>query len=743
MAGSTECYRNGRLGGKTHILKRIIAIIVLFFMIFDNAAGSSWEWKTYTSMHNIRALCESQRRIWCGTGGGLLAFDSITQTFESWTNTEGLVSNRITAVAPDNEGRVWIGFEDGMVQRYNPQTTHWFSIDDYRGNQITCLYAQRDTLLIGLDIGVSLYLVSREEVKETYHNFGFLSDVGGYRIDIPVNEILLIGQEIWVGTEEGLAYSRLDYTNLLDPENWSQMTVSHGIPDNHIMALAFMDNTLYAGTPQGVAAWDGEAWSVISNRYVYDLSVHDDRLYVAAENGVSYWSQGAWQSLPVATSPIYLLTSSSMLWGGSGDGLHAYSSEAATWTAFYPDCPSSNLISDVAVDGYGKVWCASRDKAFFRYDGSHWASFHTKVLPGTKNNDFVSVVVDPDNTAWFGSWGGGAVSVQSDSVLQFYRAENGYLAGISEDPNFAVVPDMAVDASGTLWLLNYRSVTNQPLIAITNDSQWIYYGLADGLPTTFMRVLTVDREGRKWIGTDSDGIVILNDNGTPSDKIDDPPLDRLTTANGLESNEITALAADRDGGVWIGTSEGLHYYFLGSVTRRYGLPSDNISALAVDGASNLWVGTGEGLCVFFENAYQCTLFTVNNSGLVNNEISALSLDPQSGMLYVGTSQGLSSLSTPFSEPQAELTNLNVYPNPFVPAQHGSVSIDNLAYGVNVHIYSASGYLVREFPRENVYGKRLLWEGTNQDGQPVPGGVYLIVVATEDGQNLVGKVAIVR
>ena len=124
-----------------------------------------------------------------------------------------------------------------------------------------------------------------------------------------------------------------------------------------------------------------------------------------------------------------------------------------------------------------------------------------------------------------------------------------------------------------------------------------------------MRSIAVDLENRKWVGTDDQGVFIIDDNGTPSIKSDDPPVDKITTSGILENNYISALAVDREGAVWIGTQEGLYYYFYGYIERRYGALSDYVTCLTVDGENNLWVGTNTGVSLFLNEQYTWQHFT--------------------------------------------------------------------------------------------------------------------------------------
>ena len=128
---------------------------------------------------------------------------------------------------------------------------------------------------------------------------------------------------------------------------------------------------------------------------------------------------------------------------------------------------------------------------------------------------------------------------------------------------------------------------------------------------------------------------------------------------------------------------------------------------------------------------------------MSNAINSLFLEATSGTLVVGTNNGLSVLKTPYSEPRSDLSELKMYPNPFIPQQHAQLTIDDLTEHVTVTIFSASGYRVRHFSQDQIYGKRLIWSGTDDRGEPVPGGIYLVIIHAESGEQRVGKVAVVR
>ncbi|OQY09391.1 MAG: hypothetical protein B6I28_03130, partial [Fusobacteriia bacterium 4572_132] len=75
--------------------------------------------------------------------------------------------------------------------------------------------------------------------------------------------------------------------------------------------------------------------------------------------------------------------------------------------------------------------------------------------------------------------------------------------------------------------------------------------------------------------------------------------DKLTTENGLISDEVMCLTQDNNGFLWIGTKIGLNRYD-GCEYKKYSQNNNNfkndyINTLYADKEDNLWVGTGVGL----------------------------------------------------------------------------------------------------------------------------------------------------
>jgi len=114
-----------------------------------------------------------------------------------------------------------------------------------------------------------------------------------------------------------------------------------------------------------------------------------------------------------------------------------------------------------------------------------------------------------------------------------------------------------------------------------------------------VNAMLIDEAGRKWFGSVS-GLYMF----------DGQHWQLYTSANGLLNNDVTALAHDTDGNIWVGYETtrtngepvGGLSRFDGQHWQHYTIARDvlgnTVRAIAVDPAGRLWFGTGHGLGMF-------------------------------------------------------------------------------------------------------------------------------------------------
>lgn len=702
------------------------------------ALAAEWEWQTFTNATDVRQILAADSLVWAATNGGLLRFSPATGRFTPFVNTDGLASNDIKAVERDQSGRIWIAGANGVVNVYTPSSRRMQTITDYQGQSINDLTAYGDSIFVSLGIGVSLFDIRRWEVKETYK-------IG------EVTRTLLDGRRIWTACPDGVRTSHLDLPNLMAPSAWTRYTMTDGLPHNQALSLASFGGQLFVGTAKGLGIFNGTAWlpGELKDNSIADLAVWEGKLAVDAgwaivqRNGAnSFTTLG--NALSRATS--LGVDSSGRLWAGiSSGGLAWYDPAHLRWISEIPDGPADNKFTALVFDRSGNLWTASSSSGISRYDGTSWRIFNKNngTLP---SNDFRTLAVDARNRVWAGSWGGGIAifTTRGDSIAITTLGSKDGLAGISVNPDYVVITSLMNDGKGNLWLLNYQADNLQILDVADSLGNWQYFTTRDGIKSKLTTALAADQHGRIWVGTQDRGISVLDHNGTPFDKSDDDLSQGLGTEDGLTSLTIRSLAQDADGVMWIGTPEGLNYWYEGTVNQRYQVINDDINVISVDVRNNKWIGTSGGMSMFEADGYTWRHFSTSTSALVSDNVTCFAFNEKTGQVYIGTTNGLSRLQTPFTRPAANLSRLSGYPNPFVLGNGSALFyIENLADKATVRIFTPDGRLVRHLPASQIYGSRTTWNGRNDRGDLVASGIYLYLVTTEAGLSGSGKVAVIH
>ena len=178
------------------------------------------------------------------------------------------------------------------------------------------------------------------------------------------------------------------------------------------------------------------------------------------------------------------------------------------------------------------------------------------------------------------------------------------------------------------------------------EKGWTHYGLKDGLAEDAVTALGCDSSGHVWVGHRSRGVSVFS--GQVWKNYD--------AASGPLGSHVFALAVSpKDGDVWMATEAGLARYSLSKASWRYytradGLPADQVRALAFDPKGTLYAGTQcDGLVIgSAADEYASWQHLIgptrpspfpSGSGFPDCRINAL-LAARDGSVYAGTPSGL-------------------------------------------------------------------------------------------------------
>jgi ligand-binding sensor domain-containing protein len=270
----------------------------------------------------------------------------------------------------------------------------------------------------------------------------------------------------------------------------------------------------------------------------------------------------------------------------------------------------------------------------------------------------------------------------------------------------------------------------------------------------------------KWlVRPRGNGLIVFTDGGTIDDTGDDRwrLLTNQDNQGGLPTMEVSDLAEDQDGEVWVGTSKGVAVFYNPEaifsddeqdfdcqqiLIEQDGniqilLETEVVTCVTVDGGNRKWLGTqtSGAYLVSPDGTQQLAHFTAENSPLPSNNVQSMAIDGQTGEVYFGTDQGIISYRGEATQGASSASCASVFPNPVRETYQGSVAITGLVADSDVRITDIAGNLVY---KTRSLGGQAMWPATNLSGQRVSTGVYLVMASDPTGASTCNtKVLVVR
>ena len=406
------------------------------------------------------------------------------------------------------------------------------------------------------------------------------------------------------------------------------------------------------------------------------------------------------------------------------------------------------------------------------YDGNFWNDVTPEGLPQPDDGCYWPVVSPTEaNTYFFSTRKQGIIKVTDNKIAARYTNES-----------CGIVNRMAAlrfDSQGNLWIVQTRD-NEHPVRVLTPAKQAKGQITAqDFVYNTSASIRNLNHEGFKRsqfvIGAGDAKVFTNGQYQMPLviwDNNSDLSLNHsisfasgaLTDQDGksLDWYEIRALAADKNGMIWMGTTSGMIAFNPskafdadfrvthikvprndGTNLADYLLDGQTVNCIAVDGANRKWIGT-EGSGLFLVSADGQTVlknFNATNSVMGSNLIYQVCCDPNSNSVYVTTPLGVAEYKSDATPGQDNYSNIYAFPNPVRPDYGGPITITGLMDNSLVKIADPSGNVIRSLKST---GGMVSWDGCNYNGDLVPTGVYTILASPAEGSGGgTTKVLIVR
>lgn len=453
-----------------------------------------------------------------------------------------------------------------------------------------------------------------------------------------------------------------------------------GLTNSFVHALA-QDATgrLWIGTGEGVGRYDGIRVTMfttadsLSENFV--SSIHpaaDGRIWFGhSEGGLSYFSAGRFHK--VRTDSLTTSSINAIIDDGQGGIWAAAQNDGIIHVTKDGSCRRGIRKEGVLWYGLlalpdGSLLAGASDGLHLLHLGKKGAlSFFGDLSGVTRAPVHCMVLSKKDGRIHAGTEGEGVVSFHLQEGNARSISTLGKEAGLGE----LQVRDLKVGAYGQLILGTFGNGAYELDVVEDSITSLLHYGAENGLGSDDVGVVLPDSENNLWFARFGVGLARLldravvyyaSDASTAQDvrciifqgndlwfsihgavlhanSSDMRQLDTLGAAKGLPAEDITALAADREGLLWAGTAtRGLYRQNEAGMFRPVHLGADlmsrKINALSIRN-DETWVGTSNGAYLLAPSGTRH--FTTGN-GLLHNEVNALFNDAQ-GRMWIACNNG--------------------------------------------------------------------------------------------------------
>lgn len=675
------------------------------FKIFEHDPKDS----TTVSSNLVKCISEdSTGCLFLGTGNGLNIYDPRTETFTRY-QFEGKIAenNAINCMFWDND-TLWLGTQNGLV-RFNPRSknSERFVLVPTTGNPAWLQNEKRNVRTICKPKPNILFLngMNGELIQFDIRNKQFIQ-IQSYpyktqELPVTTNKLFIDKSgNIWAGPSK-IYFFRLDSTGRV-----VEKYPSHPNDTNRLSYPGVLDIVEGPHENLWIATFGGglNCFNLKSKTFEYFTTESSAWNRISSDNLLSLYIDRQ-QNLWIGTSDNGVCVS--YKWRKP---FHVYSSEA----------PSLGLgrgeVLDLQEDQQGYLWVISHYGGITRIDlaNNTGKNYIHSTPPHLARKSFLSVFQDRQGFLYFGS-----------RYIARYNPKTNTAAYWKSKP-WDMTQEMwgsftcfCEDSTDRLWVGTFSI----GLYCYDKTTDTVMRYVHDPHDTTSLvndniRVITQDRLGRVWIGT-NDGLCLFESHNkfrrfclSAEDSID------------TAGSTINAIYEDSTGHLWIGTDRGLYQYIHTTETFRHYVhllpPATTIFSVLEDSQRNLWLRTNLGLVKY--NAEQHTVSIYDEGdGLVNarsvrSGYKAFKFGAD-GRIYYG---GLNSVVWFYPDslfdnpdmPPVVLTDMSINYNSVKPGQsplsHSITTTEHLVLGHHENNLSFE-FAALDFtaPTKNRYAYRLL------------------------------------
>ena len=738
---------------------------------------SSKKWKDLFSYNNVLKIVEDKGTLVAATENGIFFYHRSSGEINKISKANGLHNVDITAFDYNPVTNIGlIGYRDGSLDVIKKdEITFVVDIPIAQGfngdKKINHIYIDGDRAVISVNYGVSIFDLKRKEFRQS----AFFNHGGNFTA---AHESVIQNNIVFTATDQGLKSHELNvsfpvfdqWENAL-AGSFNQLDARDG------QILVGNQSQVHYGTLTGGFTVIPQPFQRVKDIFISSndfLITEEKSVHRITKNGLLLGSYDLDEQLNTAIS-----VSGTIYAGSVVSGIMETDKRKIK-----PDGPFSNRSYKMELIG-DKMWVSSgsrkdrynsaqpdpRNLGFYYFNGNEWLYASYFSQEDTPRMNVLDAVANPldHNEVFFTNYsqsnGQGIYRMiydQTSKDFVFSKYFNTSEIGVNYNRPVGCTFDTRNQLFCTVaFMLHGGSTAHAGLLAYDKASDSF-------LPQSFLISQATQKplayDEKLWVPLPrTNHLMVYDHRNTPTNFSDDQKT-IITEQNGLptNSNGVLAIAIDKNEDAWIGTNSGLRVLREAAEAVKHTSPTvenivitqndiaeelfrdSEINQIAVDEGNHKWISI-EGGGVYYLSADGERVikhFTKENSPLPTNSVTDIKIDPQTGMVYFVTFNGIVAYQGDVGEVNSGFGKVLVYPNPVVTANFsGKVTIRGLAQKTNIHITDAAGNVVHSAVARGGYYE---WDLNNTRGKRVASGVYFVLMTNEDGTDkATAKIAVIH
>lgn len=553
----------------------------------------------------------------------IVCFSQNITTFKKINQTTGLSNSRITGIAREEGGFVWIGTNNGLnrfdgleIKIYNKKNSNLESSDI----SDILIDSQSRLWIATLGGGLHYYNPFEDDFKVFKNEPNDFESLNSNAVNTLIEDSK---GGIWLGTEAGLCYFNpstnrfRSYSNQLDT---SQTKKSIGVTS----VFEDKNGNLWIGT-------------FGNGLFLFDVRNKSFQQIISEETPI-----------PDFIYVISQLNPDKILVGTNGSGLLIIDLATLKASNFLIDNLSLNqdikIVRSLNIDSRNNLWIGTDGNGAFEVENPngknpliHNYLYNSQLQTSLSGNAVYEIMEGIDSNIWFGTaWNGISILDKTNTSELLYSD----IIGLNPSPVLSVFKNedklyLGLDGSGL-------TIYNQEL----DDVE--YYNEKNkntSIKAKYIQKIFKSENGSIWLGTFKNGLIKFNEqtNKTIQYKY------QFDKANSISYDDVRDIVEDEMQNLWIATwGGGLNYFnskteeftnYRERVGDKKTINNDNLIDF-VEEDGKLWIATfGGGVNLFDIEKKEFTYFThkdTDTTTISNNNVFSLCKDSK-GYLWVGTS----------------------------------------------------------------------------------------------------------